>query len=65
MLSRKFFENLPAVTAILVLFKCFSGKLCLNSLTLILSASPNMIHFVRTFLIMRAYGLRLIAIEEL
>ena len=40
--------------AILVLFEEFSGKLCLNFLTLILSASPNMMHFVRIFLIMRA-----------
>ena len=35
----------------------------MNFLTLILSASPNM-HFVRTFSIMRAYGVRLIAIKE-
>ena len=54
MLPRKVFENLHAVTAILVLFEKFSGKLCLNFLTLILGASPNMIHFVHTFLIMRA-----------
>ena len=40
--------------AILVLFEYFSGKLCLNFFTLILTASPIMIHFVRTFLIMRA-----------
>ena len=33
-------------------------------MTLILSASPNMMHFVRAFSIMRAYGVRLIAIEE-
>ena len=32
----------------------FSSKFCLNFLTLILGASPNMMHFVRTFLIMRA-----------
>ena len=32
---------------------------------MIQSALPNMIHFVRTFLIMRAYGVRLIAIEEI
>ena len=54
MLPRKIFENLHAVMAILVLFKWFSGKLCLNFLTLILSALPNMTHFVRTFPIMRA-----------
>ena len=35
-----------------------------NFLTLILSALPNVIHFVRIFLITRAYGVRLIAIEE-
>ena len=35
-----------------------------NFVTPILSASPNMMHFVRTFSIMPAYGLRLIAIEE-
>ena len=35
-----------------------------NFLILILSASPNMMHFVRTFSIMSAYGVRLIAIEE-
>ena len=54
MLPRKIFQNLHAVTPILVLFNQFSGKFCLNSLTLILSALPNMMHFVRTFLIMRA-----------
>ena len=50
--------------AILVLFEKFSAKFCLNFLTLILSALPNVMHFVRTFLVMRAYGVRLIAIEE-
>ena len=54
MLLRTFFENLHAVMAILALFEEFLRKLCLNILTLILSASPNMMHFVRTFLIMRA-----------
>ena len=29
-----------------------------------LSASPNMVHFIRTFSIARAYDARLIAIEE-
>ena len=38
--------------------------MCLIFLTLILSALASMIHFVRTFLIMRAEGVRLIAIEE-
>ena len=54
MLPRKIFENLHAAMTIVVLFEKISGKLSLNFLTLILSASPNMIHFVRTFLIMRA-----------
>ena len=56
MLLRKIFENVYALMAILVLFELF----CLNFLTLILSASPNVMHFVRTFSIMRAYGVRLI-----
>ena len=43
MLPRKMFENLHAGMAILVLFELFSGKLCSNFLTQILSASPNMI----------------------
>ena len=51
MFSQKIFENLHAVMAILVLFEKISGKLCLKFLTLILSALPNMMHFVRTFLI--------------
>ena len=54
MLPRKIVENLHGVMAILVLFEQFSRKLCLYFLTLILSASLNMIHFVRTFLVMRA-----------
>ena len=56
MLPRKNFENLHAVMAILVLCEKISRKFCENSLTLILSASPNMMHFVRTFSIMRAEG---------
>ena len=36
MLPRKIFEILRVVMAILVLFESFSGKLCLNFLTLIL-----------------------------
>ena len=64
MLPRKNFENLHAVMAILVLFEQFLGKFCLNFLTLILSASPNIMHFVRTFSTMRASGVRRIAIEE-
>ena len=64
MLPREIFEMLHAVKAILVLFEHFSGKLCLNFLILILSTSPNMMHFVHTFSIIRAYGFRLIVIEE-
>ena len=65
MLPRKIFENLHAVMAIFVLLEYLSGKFCINFLTLILSASPNMMHFIRTFLVMRAQGLkRLIAIEK-
>ena len=55
MLPRKTFENLHAVMAILVLFVQFSRKFCLKFLMLILSALLNMMHFVRTFLINRAY----------
>ena len=54
MLPRKNFENLHAVMAILVLFEQFSSKFCLNFLTLILRASSNMMHLVRSFSIMRA-----------
>ena len=54
MLPRKIFESLHALLAILVLFKQFLGKFCLNFLLLNLSVSPNMMHFVRSFSIMRA-----------
>ena len=54
MLHRKFFENLHTVVIILVLFKQLLGKFCLNFLPLNLNVSPNMMHFVRTFSIMRA-----------
>ena len=56
MLHRENFEMLHAVMAILVLFKHFLGKFSLNFLTLIFSSptSPNVIHFVCTFFIMRA-----------
>ena len=64
MLPGKFLKNLHAVMAILVRFENFSNKFCLNFLTLVLCASPSMMHFVRTFSIMRAKGARLIAIEE-
>ena len=63
-LPRKFFENLHAVVAILVLFKQILGKFCLNFLPLNPSVSPNMMHFVRTFSIMHALGVRLIVIEK-
>ena len=49
---------------ILVLFEQFVEKFCLKFLLLNLSASPNMIHFVRAFLIMCALGVRLIVIEK-
>ena len=41
MLPREILEILHAVMAILVLFEHFSGNLCLNFLTPILSTSPN------------------------
>ena len=53
MLLRKIFENLHAAMAFLVLFEEISRKFCLNFFTLIVSASSNMMHFVRTFSIMR------------
>ena len=49
---------------ILMLFEKFSAKFCLNFLTLILNALPNVMHFVRTFSIMHAYGVRRIVFEE-
>ena len=49
MLPWKNLENLHTVVTILVFFKQFSGKFCLNFLPLIVSVSPNMMHFVRTF----------------
>ena len=45
---RKFFENLHTVMGILVLSRQFSDKLCLYFWPQILSASPNLMHFVRT-----------------
>ena len=50
--------------AILVLFEQFLRKFCLNFLPLNPSVSPNIMHFVRTFSIMRALDVRLIVIEE-
>ena len=54
MLIRKIFESLHVVMAILLLFEQFSGKACSYFWPLTLSASPNMMHFVRTVSIMRA-----------
>ena len=56
MLPRKIFENLHAVMVIFMLFEKISGKFCLNFLALLMSTgtSPNMMHFVSTFSIMRA-----------
>ena len=54
MFPREIFEILHAVMVISALFEHFSGKLCLNFLTLILSTSSNVVHFVRTFSIVRA-----------
>ena len=53
-LPRKFFENSHAVVVISALFEQFLGIFCLNFLPLSLRVSLNMMHFVRTFLIMRA-----------
>ena len=54
MLPRKNFENLHTVVVILALFEQLLVKFCLNFLLLNLSVSPNMMHFVHTFSIMRA-----------
>ena len=51
MLPQKVFENLHTVMGILVLQ--FSDKFCLYFWLLILSASPNLMHFLRTVSIMR------------
>ena len=64
MLPLKPFENLHTKVAILVLFKQILGKFCFNFLPLILSVTPNMMHFVRTFSIMRAQGLRLLLLKR-
>ena len=64
MLTRKIFENLHAVKAMLALFERFLGKFCLNFLPLNLIVSPNMMHFVHTFLIMRAQSVQLIVIKK-
>ena len=54
MLPRKIFKKWHTVVAMLVLFEQFLGKFCLKFLPLNLSVSPNMMHFVCTFSIMRA-----------
>ena len=54
MLPWKIFENLHTVMAILLLFEQFLGKVCSYVWAVTLSASPNMMHFVRTVSIMRA-----------
>ena len=56
---KKFFENFDTVVAILVVFKQFSGKFCLNFVPLILSVLPIVMHFVPIFSIVRAWGVRL------
>ena len=62
MLLKKILKNLhTSVKAIKVLF---IGKFCLNFLPLILSASPNMMHFVYIFYFMRAWDVRHIVTEE-
>ena len=54
MLPRKMFENLHTVMVILALFEQFSDKVCSYFWPLTLSASSDMMHFVRTVSIMRA-----------
>ena len=49
MLPRQFFENLRRAMAILGLFEQLLRKILLKIFTLILSASPNVMHFVHTF----------------
>ena len=67
-LPRENFENLHAVMAIFSVFQIFLGTFCLHFSTLILSASPNMMHFCSHMLDyanMRAEDGRLIANEEI
>ena len=54
MLLWKILENLHTVVGILTLFEQFLGEFCLNFLPLNLSVSPNVMHFVPIFSIMRA-----------
>ena len=63
MLPREIFKILHAVMAILVLFEQFSGKLCLNFLTLILSTSPKFGAFcshIKLLCVLKASGLLLL-----
>ena len=54
MLSRKVFQILLNVVAILVFFERVLGKFWLSFVPLILNVAPNRIHFARTFSIMCA-----------
>ena len=54
MLSWKKFENLHTIMAVLVLFEQISSKISSYFWPLTLSASSNMMHFVRTVSNMRA-----------
>ena len=64
MFLQNIFEILHTVVAILALFEQLLGKFCLNFLPLNLSVLPNIMHFVRTFSIMRAQDVRLIVIKK-
>ena len=64
MLPRNIFDNSHTIVVILVLFEQFLGKFCLNFLPLNLSVSPNMMHFVRAFSMVRTLGVRLIVNEK-
>ena len=60
----KIYIHTVVAILVLVLFEQFLGKFCLNVLILNLSVSPNMMHFVCTFSVMHALGVRLIVIEK-
>ena len=57
--------NTTLVVAILVRFEQFFGNFWLNFLPLNLNVSPHMMHFVHTFSIMRAQGVRLMVIKKI
>ena len=67
--SRGFREHAPpknfldTLMTILVLFEQFEGKVCLIILPLI-STSPDVMQYVRTFSICARLGVRIIVIEE-